>query len=59
MIFFLKGSHPMTVDDFLMNVNPNNNELKKEIFVKLFSMLQNRQSLVINLNDSNFYHLGN
>ena len=49
----------MTVDDFLMNVNPNNNELKKEIFVKLFSMLQNRQSLVINLNDSNFYHLGN
>lgn len=48
----------MNVEDHLENNKAKTDETKREIFQKMYALLQKRPSLVINLNDSNFYHLG-
>jgi hypothetical protein len=49
----------MNIEDYLENVRANTDEIKREIFQKMYELLQKRSTLVINLSDSKFYHLGN
>lgn len=52
------GSQPMSLSDYLNGLNLKNSQLNIELFTKLYSLMSNRRSLVINLTDSIFYHLG-
>lgn len=55
------GKSQLTFDDFIKSFNRTDifdRQVEIEIYRKLYSLFQNRKSLVLALKDSDFYHLG-
>ncbi len=53
------GTQPLTLDEYYASAKVDkNNKVQTQIFDALYSIFLNRNSIILSLTDSDFYHLG-
>ena len=53
------GTKPLSLDEYFLSAKVDkNNKVQTEIFENLYSIFYNRNSIILSLTDSDFYHLG-